>query len=160
MLEVYVEGRPLPFASVPTYLGVKMDRSLTYHHHLESLKIKVASRVALIRKLAGTTWGADAATLRISVLAFVFSTAEYCAPVWCHSSHTHMLDSELNRAMHVITGYIDERNRIHTGEKRACASFSIVFRRYTFSAQPSTGRKAFCLLLSGNLEVNLSARMR
>ena len=81
-----------------------MDRSLTYHHHLESLKMKVASRVALIRKLAGTTWGADAATLRMSVLVLVFSTAEYCAPVWCRSSHTHMLDSELNRAMHIITG--------------------------------------------------------
>ena len=104
MLDVYVEGRPLPFAPVPTYLGVKMDRSLTYHHHLESLKMKVASRVALIRKLAGTTWGADAATLRITVLALVFSTAEYCAPVWCRSSHTHMLDSELNRAMQIITG--------------------------------------------------------
>ena len=49
MLEVYVEGRPLPFASVLTYLEVKMDRSLTYRHHLESLKMKVASRVALIR---------------------------------------------------------------------------------------------------------------
>ena len=35
-----------------------MDRSLTYHpHHLESLKMKVAIRVALIRKLAGTTQG-------------------------------------------------------------------------------------------------------
>ena len=56
MLDVYVEGRPLSFAPVPTYLEVKMDRSLTYHHHLESLKMKVASRVALIRKLAGTTW--------------------------------------------------------------------------------------------------------
>ena len=81
-----------------------MDRSLTYHHHLESLKMKVASRVALIRKLAGTTWGADAATLRISVLALVFSTAEYCASVWCRSSHTHLLDFELNHAMHIITG--------------------------------------------------------
>ena len=66
--------------------------------------MKVASRVALIRKLAGTTYGADAATLRISVLALVFSTVEYCAPVWCRSSHTHMLDSELNRAMQIITG--------------------------------------------------------
>ena len=90
MLDVYVEERPLPFAPVPTYLGVKMGLSLTYHHHLESLKMKVASRVALVRKLAGTTWGADAATLCISVLALVFSTAEYCAPVWCRSSHTHM----------------------------------------------------------------------
>ena len=56
MLEVYVDGRPLPFASVPTYLGVKM--------------------------------------------------IEYCVPVWCRISHTHMLDSELNCAMHIITGFL------------------------------------------------------
>ena len=105
MLEVYVEGRPLPFCPYSNLSRGEMDRSLTYRHHLESLKMKVASRVALIRKLAGTTWGADAATLRISILALVFSTAEYCTPVWCRSSHTHMLDSELNRAMlHIITG--------------------------------------------------------
>ena len=74
MLEVYVEGRPSPFASVPTNLGVKMDCSLTYHHHLESLKMKVASCVALIRKLAGTTWRADAAMLHKSVLELVLDT--------------------------------------------------------------------------------------
>ena len=73
MLDVYVEERPLPFASVPTYLGVKMERSLTYHHHLESLKMKVASRVALIRKLTGTTWGADAATAHICLSISVFN---------------------------------------------------------------------------------------
>ena len=105
MLNVYVGGRPLPLAPVLTYLGVKIYLSLTYHyHHLESLKMKVASRVALIRKLAGTTWGADAATLRISVLSLVFSTAEYRTPMWCRSSYTQMLDSELNHAMHIITG--------------------------------------------------------
>ena len=67
-----------------------MDRSLSYHNHLESLKMKVASRVTLIRKLAGTTWGADAATLRISVLALVFSTAGVLRPcVVSQLSHPH-----------------------------------------------------------------------
>jgi hypothetical protein len=103
-LVVSVGGRPLPFAPVPTYLGVKMDRSLTFRHHLESLKMKVSSRVALVRKLAGTTWGANPVTLRTSVLALVFAPAEYCAPVWCRSSHAQLVDSELNDSVRIITG--------------------------------------------------------
>ena len=39
----------------------------------------------------------------------MFSTAEYCAPVWCRSFHTHLLDSELVRAMHIITGCLKTR---------------------------------------------------
>ena len=52
---------------VNTY--TKQILTVTYRHHLESLKMKVASCVALIRKLAGTTCGADAATVHISVIS-------------------------------------------------------------------------------------------
>ena len=33
-LKVYNNGRLLPFCPTPTYLGVKLDRSLTFRHHL------------------------------------------------------------------------------------------------------------------------------
>jgi len=33
-----------------------------------------------------------ATTLRIATSALVHSTAEYCAPVWCRSAHTHLID--------------------------------------------------------------------
>jgi len=36
-LNIAVEGRSLPFCPKPTYLGIKLDRSLIYHQHLESL---------------------------------------------------------------------------------------------------------------------------
>ena len=58
-------------------------RSLTYRRRLESLRKKLTSCVALLRRLAGSRWGAGATTLRIATLALVHSTAEYCAPVWC-----------------------------------------------------------------------------
>ncbi|KAJ3583971.1 hypothetical protein NHX12_015468, partial [Muraenolepis orangiensis] len=64
----------------PKYLGVRLDRTLSFKQHLEEVKAKVTSRVALIRRLAGTTWGASAKMLRISTQALVFSAAEYCAP--------------------------------------------------------------------------------
>ena len=37
-LTINVEGRALPFSTTPTYLGVKLDRALTFRQHLESLR--------------------------------------------------------------------------------------------------------------------------
>ena len=36
-LKVYNNDRLLPFCPTPTYLGVKLDRLLTFHHHLVAL---------------------------------------------------------------------------------------------------------------------------
>ena len=43
-------------------------------------------------------------TLRIAALSLVYSTAEYCAPVWCRSAHIHFIDSVLNDALRIVTG--------------------------------------------------------
>ena len=37
-LKVYNNGRLLPFCPTPTYLGVKLDRLLTFRHHLVVLR--------------------------------------------------------------------------------------------------------------------------
>ena len=36
--------------------------------------------------------------------SLVYSTAEYCAPVWCRSAHTRLIDSVLNDALRIVTG--------------------------------------------------------
>ena len=36
----------------------------------------------------------------------VYSTAEYCVPVWCHSAHTCLIDSVLNDTLRIVTGYL------------------------------------------------------
>ena len=48
-------------------------------------------------------WGAGAKTLHIATLSLVYSTAEYCAPVWCRSAHTRLIDSVLNDALRIVT---------------------------------------------------------
>ena len=103
-LKVYNNGRLLPFCPTPTYLGVKLDRSLTFRHHLVALRKKLSSRVTLLRRLVGSGWFAGAKTLRIATLSLVYSTAEYCAPVWCRSAHTRLIDSVLNDALRIVTG--------------------------------------------------------
>ena len=52
----------------------------------------------------GSGWGAGAKTLHIATLSLVYSTAEYCAPVWCRSAHTRLIDSVLNDALRIVTG--------------------------------------------------------
>ena len=102
-LNVYNTGNLLPPCPVPTYLGVKLDRSLTFRHHLEALRKKLSARVALLRRLVGSGWDAGAKTLRISVLSLVYSSAEHCAPVWCRSTPTRLIDSILNDALRIVT---------------------------------------------------------
>ena len=100
-LKVYNNDRLLPFCPTPIYLGVKLDRSLTFCHHLVALYKK---HVALLRRLVGSGWDVGAKTQRPAAISLVYSTAEYCAPVWCRSAHTRLIDSALNDALRLVTG--------------------------------------------------------
>jgi len=103
-IKVKFNNKTLLFCSEPKYLGVTLDRSLTYRRHLESLRKKLTSHVALLRQLAGSGWGDGATTLQIATLALVHSTAEYCPPVWCRSAHTRLIDPTINDALRIVTG--------------------------------------------------------
>lgn len=97
-------GNNVEHNNFPKYLGITLDRSLTFGKHLAGLSQKLKTRVNLIQKLASTRWGASSQTLRVAALALVYSTAEYCCPVWSNSAHTNKVDVQLNRAMRLTTG--------------------------------------------------------
>ena len=103
-LKIYNNGRLLPFCPTPTYLGVKLDRLLTFCHHLVALRKKLSSHVTLLRRFMGSGWNAGPKTLCIATLSLFHSTAEYCVPVCCRSAHTRLIDSVLNDALHIVTG--------------------------------------------------------
>ena len=99
-------GTTLKFEPTPKYLGVRLDRSLTFKKHISELKCKVSARVALLKRLAGTSGGASFQVLRTSTIALVYAPAEYCVPTRCRSTHAHTMNVPLNEAMRVITGCI------------------------------------------------------
>jgi len=73
-LKVNHNNETLLFCYEPKCLGVTLDRTLTYCQHLESLREKLTSCIALLRRLAGSGWGAVTTTLRSATLALVHST--------------------------------------------------------------------------------------
>ena len=103
-LTVMLNGARLKHDPKPVYLGVTLDRTLTYREHLEKTASKLKTRNNLLMKLVGTTWGASANTLRSSALALCYSVGEYCAPVWARSAHTNLVDVQLNSTMRLISG--------------------------------------------------------
>ena len=103
-LNVTLSGKRLKHDPHPVYLGVTLDRTLSYRDHLEKTAGKLKGRNNLLMKLAGSSWGADANTLRSSALALCYSVGEYCAPVWARSAHTKLVDVQLNTTMRLVTG--------------------------------------------------------
>jgi len=103
---ILLDGKKIQHEHQPVYLAVTLVHSLTFRAHMLKTAAKVRTRNNLINKLAGSSWGARASTLWTATLALCFSVAEYCAPIWCRSTHTKLVDSQLNSAMRTILGSV------------------------------------------------------
>ena len=71
------KGLNLTHCNLPVYLGITLDRTLSYKAHIEKTKKKVGTRNNIICKLRTSKWGATPTTLRSSALALCYSAAEY-----------------------------------------------------------------------------------
>ena len=72
-LKVYNNDRLLPFCPTPNYLGVKLDRSLTFRHHLVALLKELSSRVTLLRRLVGLGWERHSPWLTVNLWTLIIS---------------------------------------------------------------------------------------
>ena len=109
-LQVSWNGVDLENTDTPKYLGVTLDRTLSYKTHIHTTKINVPTRNNLLKKWANSRRGTNAKTKRTTALALCYSTAEYAAPVWERSTYAHLLNSELNQACRAITGCLKPSN--------------------------------------------------
>ncbi|KAI5747569.1 hypothetical protein M8J77_016091 [Diaphorina citri] len=97
-------GETLEHCPTPKYLGVTLDRTLSFKTHCLNLKGKLSTRNNILRKLINQKWGAQPATLRTSALALCVSAAEYAAPVWEASAHAKHVNVAINESARIISG--------------------------------------------------------
>ena len=114
--------------SHPKYLGIMLDRTLSYKQHIHNT-MKVVTRNNLFRKLSSSKWGTNVSTNRTTALTLSYSVAEYAAPVWTRSAHAYKLDSVLNSACPSITGCLKPTN---------------VREQYLFGIAPMSIRRDVC----------------
>ena len=89
-----------------TYLGVTFDKRLTWKPHLSKAEDKARKKLAIMRKLAGTTWGASDKVLKHVYQGTVRPHLEYGSTAWSTAAKTHQqsLDKVQNQALRIITG--------------------------------------------------------
>ena len=88
----------------PKYLGVTLDRTLSFKQHCEIFAGKIQSGNNLLSKLANSRWGANPHEMRTTALAMCYSVAEYACPVWLDSTHSKLVDVALSETCRKITG--------------------------------------------------------
>ena len=59
-----LNNEPVPHVEMPTFLGVTLDTRLMWTPHLEVFEVKATRNLAIMKTLAGTTWGANSDILK------------------------------------------------------------------------------------------------
>ena len=71
--------KTLPQVETPTFLGVKSDTSLSWKPHTEDMETKSINKLAVLKKLCGTHWGANYKILKTVFVGAVRPSLEYGA---------------------------------------------------------------------------------
>ncbi|GFN96032.1 RNA-directed DNA polymerase from mobile element jockey-like, partial [Plakobranchus ocellatus] len=92
--------------NLPKYLGVSLDPRLNLTKHVKNVASNVRERIGIVKKVAGTSWGAKPHTLRTLYTSFVRPVLEYANPILNLASQKSLetLDRVQNAALRLITG--------------------------------------------------------
>ena len=63
-VNLQMNKREIQLDETPKYLGVRMDKRLTWKSHIQEVEGRAIKRLSIMKKLAGTTWGADGNILK------------------------------------------------------------------------------------------------
>ena len=88
------------------YLGLIIDKSLTWNKHIEYLRTDCRRRMNLLKHVGHLSWGADTKTLILMYKAIIKSKIEYGAEIYGSASATLLakLNALQNEALRVATG--------------------------------------------------------
>ena len=104
--KLIINNQTLPKEENPTYFGVTFDKRMTWKQQTEKAESRGKARLAIMKKLAGTTWGADAGVLKKMYTGRIRPVLEYGVTAWgtADKSNFEKVSKVQNQAFRVITG--------------------------------------------------------
>ncbi|KAK3784245.1 hypothetical protein RRG08_031630 [Elysia crispata] len=90
----------------PKYLGVTFDPRLTWCKQTENVQKDGIRRTSLLKKLAGTSWGADMKVLKKTYVGYVRPVIEYGMASWGTAAKTNFqkIERVQNQSLRILTG--------------------------------------------------------
>ena len=100
----------LTHCHLPVYLGVTLDRTLSYKAHIEKTKKENRNKKHHHPQTKKLKMRSHSNHTKIVPLALCYSAAEYACPVWERSTHAKKLNATLNETCRMITGCLKPTN--------------------------------------------------
>ena len=100
-------GLTVPFNRSPKFLGIHLDRSLSFQEHVKYVTEKVSQRCRMLGSLAGKQWGWRKENLRKVFLTTQRSVLDYAAAAWqpwLSETQMQKLERAQNKALRIVTG--------------------------------------------------------
>lgn len=96
------DNKTMKFEREPMYLGVTLDRPLTFAPHAKVVEKK--------QRIGRASLGSSPERCKLHYTAHVSldssATAEYATPAWAHSKHIKAIDTTINNVLRIISSTI------------------------------------------------------
>lgn len=120
--QVMMDNKVVALERHPKLLGITFDSMYSFSTHVKTLVSKSKAKINAIKTLAGTSWGQDKDTLKLTYKLTCRSVLEYAAPVWTpiiSNTSWEKLQNIQNQALRVATGCLkmSSINHLHRETK-------------------------------------------
>ena len=107
-IPIKLNGASIELVNKHKFLGLTLDRNLTWKYHIQDLKNRCESDLRLIRIISSNNWGADAKTLRMLYISLIQSKLSYGLHLVGTTCKTHLntLNIIKSKALRTILGAI------------------------------------------------------
>ena len=133
----------IPYNDSPKFLGVHLDRTLSFQKHTLYVADKVSKRCRILASLASKSWGWKKKSLRSVYITMQRSVMDYAAPAWqpwLSATQLNKLEVAQNKALRLISGQHAstplEALRLETG----IGSYSSTSKQLTAKAYEKANR--------------------
>ena len=105
-MKIMLDDTELQHIDSATYLGITFDKRHTWKTHISRAEAKARRKLALLRKLGGTQWGAAETVLRNVYIGTIRPHLEYGSTTLSSApkSAIYTLDKVQNQTLRLITG--------------------------------------------------------